>query len=170
MALSLTATAGSSSANSYVTIAEADAYFLAHPDFTTWDALDTPTKQRHLIRATREIDLEAINGTKYDTSISTAGAPTQPLKFPRGQDVSSNGTKYIPVSVKNACYEQALANVRSGGSTTRADLQAQGVTSITIGDVSESYGDGAAAGGLSQRSREFLMAEGILDIMGQWSR
>lgn len=52
----------------------------------------------------------------------------------------------VPIEVKYACLEQALYIVNGGGE--RAKLQSEGVQSYSIGDLSETFGDGGG-GGLS---------------------
>ncbi len=46
----------------------------------------------------------------------------------------------VPVEVKYACLEQALYIINGGGE--RAKLQSEGVQSYSIGDLSETFGDG----------------------------
>ncbi len=147
--MALVATAGATSANSYTTRAEANAYFqlAVNPKKATWFALQNETKDEWLIRATQTIDAQPINGTKLDTNLS-AGVPDQALKFPLDGD-SEGGTAYIRDVVKRCTYEQAIYLAEAGdGSTTRQRLQAQGVTSVTIDDVSETYGSSGTSGGV----------------------
>lgn len=155
MALTVTATAGASTANSYATVAAADTYFEAHPDWEDWDRFTTSKKGRLLIQATRQIDLEAIDGDKYDTS-TTSGAPDQALRFPRAVDYL-DATLIIPVPVKHATYEQALHLGKAGTDRTRRNLQNAGVKSVKIGDVMETYeGGGGASSQLCDVARELL--------------
>ena len=62
----------------------------------------------------------------------------------------------IPVEVKKATVEQALYILNGGGE--RAKLQAEGVKSYSIGDLSETFGDNGVGGSLSisQEARGFL--------------
>lgn len=166
MALALVATAGGSTANSYATLAQADTYFEAHPDYETWDALFTSKKERYLILATRLIDLEPIDGDKYDTT-TTSGAPDQALRFPRVEDYIDDAVR-IPVEVKTALYEQAVQFAKAGDDSTRQALRAQGVTSIKIGDVSETYADAAAVTHLCSRARTILVGAGLLRLAAAW--
>ena len=167
MALSLIATAGASDANAYDTATNADTYFEAHPDYETWDKLFTATKERYLIFATTHIDMETIDGDKYDTS-TTSGAAAQALRFPRAEDV--DGSIFVPQAVKNAMFEQALSIAKKGTSNARQDAQNDGVTSVTIGDVSETYGSGAAASSeLCDRARAILLNAGFLKVTSGWA-
>ena len=56
MAIVLNSTAGSASANSYMSLADADTYLEAHLEAETWSAIDDERKKAALIGATRELD------------------------------------------------------------------------------------------------------------------
>jgi len=107
VAATITATLSSASANSYVTLAEANTYFETVPDSTTWDDKTVDQKNRALIAATRWIDSFVYFGDRCDHG--------QALKFPRNNyqvdDVELACTA-IPVNIKYAQYElaRALAN------------------------------------------------------------
>ena len=107
MAATINATLSSASANSYVTLAEADAYFETVPDATTWDNKLDDARNRALIAATRWIDSFVYFGDRCDHG--------QALKFPRNNyqvdDVELACTA-IPNNIKYAQYElaRALAN------------------------------------------------------------
>lgn len=168
MALSVVATVGASTANSYDTVANADSYFEAHPDWATWDKLNTSEKGRYMILATRMIDAENIDGDKYDTT-TTSGVPDQALRFPRAVDYL-DGTLIIPVPVKHATYEQAVYLAKSGTNNTRAELQAQGVRSVSIGDVTETYGGNPEGWTqLCKKARKLLVSAGIIRLSGTWA-
>ncbi len=172
--LVLLATAGHANANSYATVAEADLYFVHHPEWEKWDRLYTNEKSRNLILATTQIDMLCIDGVKYNDTL-TLGVPNQALKFPRSVDVSG-ATVYIPMPVKKACYEQAIyiAGKGGGGTSTRAQLQAEGVTRITIGDVTEEYGSGDTGGSsqsheLCTRAYQTLVDAGYISMGMSWA-
>jgi len=167
MALSLVATAGASDANAYDTAANADIYFTAHPDYETWDKLYTSQKERYLIHATTLIDAEPIDGDKYDTS-TTSGAADQALRFPRALDYIDS-TLVIPEAAKITMFEQALSEAMTGTSSTRQDLQAEGVTSVKMADITETYGGRTAPTELCKRARSFLLNAGLLKLAGSWA-
>jgi len=145
--MAIVATVGGSTSNSYVTRQEAVNYFQLgiHPQGEVWAKLSAEDQESLLIQATRIIDMQKIKGVKSDTTTSS-GVPAQALRFPRAQDTDASGY-FIPVKVKEACYEQALYLTQQDEGT-RQTLRAAGVTSVTIGDVSESYSNPA---GLSPR-------------------
>ena len=107
MAATITATLKSATANSYVTLAEANTYFETVPDSTTWTNKTDDQKNRALISATRWLDGLNFYGDRCDES--------QALKWPRNNyhvdDVELACTS-IPANIKYAQYElaRALAN------------------------------------------------------------
>jgi hypothetical protein len=170
--MALVATVGGATSNSYGTRAEANAYFQLgmHPKSLTWFNLADEAKDEYLVLATAQIDALPIKGAKYDTAM-TSGVPDQRLKFPRGADYDDS-TSYIPAAVKQATYEQSVWLAQGGGGSSRELLQAQGVKSVTIGDVSESYGDSTFRNPFSQLSpmaKNILMASGVLRKGGRWA-
>ena len=107
MAAVIDATLGGASANSYVTLADADAYFETVPDSTDWVSKSTDQKNRALISATRWIDVLSFYGKRC--------SETQALKWPR-KDYKVDGIELactlIPFGIEVATYElaRALAN------------------------------------------------------------
>ena len=91
-------------ANSYLTVAEADAY---HDDrgHTTWTGTDA-VKQAALIAATDYIETNYRWGTGYKAS------DDQGLSWPRSSAIDRHGYSFdvdeVPVEVKNACAYLAL--------------------------------------------------------------
>lgn len=172
MAVTLVATAGASTANAYITATNADAYLLHHPGFSTWDALATTDKERYLIMATRQIDMETLDGVKADTSIGSGGVPAQALHFPRSED-AYGGTFYIPAVVQNACCEQALYLAERGGASIskRRLLQLEGVVEAQFDNVRERYDieGGGTPQELSPRVRQMLLNEGLIVMSAGWA-
>lgn len=114
MAVTIDATVGGASANSFVTLAEADTYMESRLNASTWetDASDD-TKNRALVEATRMLNTEPWAGRNADT--------TQVLNWPREwvvnpdsptQDFYDNDV--IPQRVKDATMELAFQFVKSG--------------------------------------------------------
>ncbi|MGA0925936.1 MAG: DnaT-like ssDNA-binding protein [Burkholderiaceae bacterium] len=104
MAAVIDATLGGASANSYVTLADADAYFETTPDATNWDDKTNDQKNRALISATRWIDALSFYGKRC--------SETQALKWPR-EDYKVDGIELactlIPIGIEVATYELARA-------------------------------------------------------------
>jgi len=132
--------------NTYISLADAETYMekVYDPD-GLWAAATDAVKNNLLAQATIDIDSEHWRYAKTDDD--------QTLEFPRA------GETTIETKVANACVEQALYRLRIGSeATARADLQAQGVTSFRLGDLSETYGGGGGSVELCGRVRR-LMAE-----------
>ena len=66
MAATINATIKSETANSYVTLSEANDYFDTSPDSSTWTNKTDDQKKRSLISATRWIDTFVFQGDRCD--------------------------------------------------------------------------------------------------------
>lgn len=89
-------------ANAYVTVVEADAYFVDRM-VTAWMALLPNVKQASIIAATDYIDSRwgyMFKGCVIDD--------TQALAFPRDAFVDDNDVAFIPETLKKATYEYAM--------------------------------------------------------------
>lgn len=122
MALTITATVGDASANSFVTEEEAIDYMASRLNAGDWETTTgttaTETEKKALIEATRALDLLAWEGTRV--------TDTQALSWPRDYAVnpdatiSDPSTEYpyyaddvIPQRVKDATCELALELLRA---------------------------------------------------------
>ena len=126
---------------SYCTIEEANEYFTGRLHVEVWEQADEITKEKALKQATKAIDRQPLRGRKSDRE--------QTLAFPRYPDTE------IPKEVQEACCEEALAILENGNSQRRK-LQKEGVQSLTLGNMSETYAAGAGKGLLSQEAKELL--------------
>lgn len=119
MALSIVATVGGATSNSYVTMLEADSYFEARPHSSVWTAATTTERMAALLYATVMVDQMLI-------PMGYAAETTQALNWPRDEVVDCHGTEYldteIPVPIKNAQCEQALYLLTSDPTTYPAVL------------------------------------------------
>ena len=92
--MAINATVGDASANSYITLLEANNYFFSHPYATAWDF-----QEAELLYATVLLDsLVSWDGTQVDT--------TQRLQWPR--TLSGASETEIPLDIKNAQCELIL--------------------------------------------------------------
>lgn len=126
----------------YVTVQEGTTYFASRLHAEVWTQASTCDKGKALDMATRAIDRTPLKGVKasYD----------QANQFPRYPDME------VPQAVKDACCEEALAILERGNSQRRR-LQQEGVQSLSVGGLSETYVAGARGGGLiSQEAKELL--------------
>jgi hypothetical protein len=126
---------------SYVSLAEANEYFSSRLHADAWAEASDADKEKALAMATREIDRQQLRGRKVNSG--------QALAFPRYPDTE------VPEAVKEACCEEALALLERGNNQRRK-LQQEGVQSLSLGNMSETYAPGAGRGLLSQEAKELL--------------
>ena len=134
MAATITATLSSATANSYVTLAEANTYFETVPDSSTWTNKTDDQKNRALIAATRWIDTLVYYGDRCDNG--------QALKFPRNNykvdDVELACTT-IPNNIKYAQYELARALANDTGAITGTTGTEGNISEFKLGDIQLKY-------------------------------
>lgn len=131
--MTFNATAGEATANSYATVAEADAYLAVRGDTSTWTGLLTAAKESKLQWAAFWLDTLIFTGTK--------GTEAQALQWPRVGVVDRDGysVSTVPQALKNAQAElafQLIANdwTQGLGPVTQESMK---VGSIELGP--ESY-------------------------------
>jgi hypothetical protein len=138
--------------NTFISLSDANTYFSTRLFSTTWSSASDDNKSMALIMATKKITNLNLQGTK--------AILTQTLAFPRafyiGTTVYSSGYGMetdnirgegwyietdITTEVKEATCEEAISILSYGeNANKRLELQAQGVTSFSIGNLSETYG------------------------------
>jgi RNase P subunit RPR2 len=126
---------------SYVNLAEANQYFSSRLHADAWAEASDADKEKALAMATKAINRQPLKGRK--------AVSEQALAFPRHPEIK------IPEAVKAACCEEALALLERGNSQRRR-LQQEGVQSLSLGNMSETYITGAGKGLLSQEAKELL--------------
>lgn len=139
---------------SYCTLAEAAAYWAARLAPAAWVEADDARREQALRMACGRLE-------RY----LYVGAPTGPdqrLKWPRRGVRDEHGalleSSAVPQCVKDAQAEEAawlLMLEADGGAQQRALLQAQGVKSVSLDGVSESY-TGRPAPGLGNAARALV--------------
>jgi hypothetical protein len=135
------ATLSGASANSYVTLAQANTYFETVPDSSTWTSKTDDQKNRALISATGWLDGLTYYGDRCTT--------TQALKWPREEfavDGVDLACTLIPTPIKNATYElaRALAN------DTSAIINSTGTglyEEVELGDLKVKYNKSSQSAG-----------------------
>ena len=134
MAATITATLSSATANSYVTLAEANTYFETVPDSSTWTNKTDDQKNRALIAATRWIDSLVFYGDRCDNG--------QALKFPRNNyavdDVELACTA-IPNNIKYAQYELSRALANDTEAMTGVSGKDGNFEEVALGDLRVKY-------------------------------
>ncbi len=125
--MSLDATVGSSDANSYPTVAEADLYFSDRVHSEAWD--DFESKASVLITASQMLDWY-VKWKGYRTT------STQSMLWPRVNVVRRDGSEVaddiIPSEVKVAVYELALSSLEADRT---ADDPMAGIEQVKAGSL-----------------------------------
>lgn len=143
--MALDVTVGGEDSNSYLTVLEADAYFLTRLGGSLWAdaATTTARKEAVMITATRKINNLGFYGCKI--------SEFQALAFPRYAyqsrsgvwDVDSDGNTIIPVEVGYAELECALWLLKNEGDEAISHDAKRGMNKVSSGK--ESY-DGLSHG------------------------
>lgn len=154
--------------DAYVQVTAATTWLTAHKaSITAWTAATADQKAAALIEASDKIDMLPLKGCKY------ADDQSQSRAFPRipdraSQTIGTDETDFqsepdyseVPQEVEDACCLEALELLKqsaSGAMSVRADIQAQGVKSYSIGGkLSETFGDASIPRITSRQAREKL--------------
>jgi hypothetical protein len=156
MAVTLIATPGAANANSFLTAAEADAYFETRLEIPEWSDVDS--EEAMLIMATRLMVAlfspmrklvrgKSMSDSYYLIRPTWTGLPastTQVLPWPRTGMFDRNGnalsSSVIPQELKDATAELA-GHLAKGDRSFDSDVSVQGITSIKAGSVALSFKD-----------------------------
>lgn len=144
---------GAPNANSYVTVAEADAYFDDTFGKPLWEPLDADTKSLLVITASRTLD-------QYIKWIGWKTDPDQGMEWPR------SGTDFdvdvIPTKVKYATYELAYYLVENNG----ISFASQSVDSVKVGPVAVDFTEYATDAGIPSFIENLLAELGSPILVG----
>ena len=153
--MALDATIGGASANSYVTVAEADAYFATSFGRTAWGSALPANKEIVLIESTRLLDL-LVSWKGYVKS------DTQALRWPRTYVPTIDGVdtvlesyisdSIIPKDVKNAVFELAYSLLSNGGFQASENE----LSKVKVGPVSIDFSDTVKSNGLPKMVRDMI--------------
>jgi len=144
------------STNTYLTLVEADDYVVSNylstsTEFTTWDALSDGDKEILLKGATKRIDRQRIIGLKVYEAQSLSFPRTYTQPFTRSRLYSPSIVRYegnwvvetsVANCVKEAQVEEAISIAvlgNDGDANLRIALQKQGVKSVKLGSMAETY-------------------------------
>lgn len=129
---------GSSTANAYLSAADADTYFTDHGAPSTWTAATTPNKEAALRQATQYLD-----ATYHGRWRGTRANETQALAWPRADAEDDDGFTFsstaLPQALKDACAEAALAYLTDGDLIPDVDEPGTiGSEAVSVGPISTS--------------------------------
>ena len=114
--------------NSYITVAEAEELLAGDKLYDSFAALTNEQKKKLLTDAAMRIDAMHFSGRKKSVM--------QYMEFPRSY------MNEVPYQVKSAQAQEAVYMLDKDAESRRI-MQEQGVKSVTLGKVSESYEDGS---------------------------
>lgn len=138
----LVTTAGSATANAYVSILVADQYFLDRPNGETWATYSSDQKTAAILWATKLMDsLWVWNGYPVDA--------VQALLWPRGGMLKRNGWEYVPLNIIPIELQQATAEyagqLQATNRTADNAIETGGITSVQAGPVRVTFKDSVFA-------------------------
>lgn len=166
MAVTIDATVGGASANSYVTLAEMTTYMTGRLNSATFDDAATDDQNRALVEATREVDIKTYQGNRADS--------TQILAWPRqwARNVDSPtldyfATNVIPERVKDATMELAFQFLEAGSTDIAMPDSSDGVIEKTIDVLTTRYASPwARLKGLKRYPRAYDRLAPLLALRG----
>lgn len=140
MALVVEDGTGKTDAESYVSVAEADAYLTArYPNTLAWFSKASGDKEQALRNAT-----DYVNTEYAGRWIGTRKSSTQALEWPRYDAYDPDGyaiaSDSLPSKLKAAVIE--AARLMTSGTTLREDVQTAPVKRTKIGPLEKEYQDG----------------------------
>lgn len=148
MAITIDATVGGGTANSYVSLAEATAYFAIRTNAGSFTGLQPDPQSAALLTAALRIDAENYRGTPASS--------TQAMKWPRSglfSDGSALSNAVIPRAVKQAQMELALAIANAGTADLLGPTGTENLDRVRAGSVEVQFRNpyrDAAAGGIGR--------------------
>ena len=132
--MSIDATVGGASSDSYITVAQAASYFEGRLYTTSWDDANTATRELSLRMSTNELDKMGWRGDIADSTTP------QSLRWPRTGifDLDDNAvlSTIIPTFLIDATSELALALLEKN---RYAENDATGLRKVTAGEVAISW-------------------------------
>jgi hypothetical protein len=137
------ATLGGTTANSYVTLAESNAYFETSPDSSTWTNKSDDQKNRALISSTRWIDALTFYGARC--------TETQALSWPRENymvDGVALACTLIPARIKAATFELARALANDTSALTGTSGLTGTYDEVELGELRVKYNSASQTSGL----------------------
>jgi len=135
--MALDATVGGATANSYVTVAEASAYFANRLHGDAWSASTNQYEAEALITASQQLDW-------YITWKGTKASVTQALDWPRtgvldDLGVDEYASTVLPAKLKVAVFELALSSLATDRTN---DPSLAGISEIRAGSLQIKADDG----------------------------
>lgn len=161
--MTIDATVAGATADSYLTVADADALAAARigPDYDAWIAATDPNKERALVSATEAVDhYRSVPSVPYSTA--------QALIFPRETDLDADDEPVIVQRVRLATLEQAIYMlVNAELLADSAKRRARGLFSFSDDDGSGSQAVDPTWGLMAPKAVSYLSALGPSGTSGR---
>lgn len=160
MAVTIDATVGGASANSYVTLAEFTTYMDGRSTSTAFDGATVDEQNRALVSATRRLEQEPYKGHRIDSAQALAWPRKYvPVADPAHSDETATLANHydadeIPERVKRAQMELAYSLL--AGEFALADTGLEGFTNVQIGSLNVTPNHQRRAGELPEGVRREL--------------
>ena len=138
--MAITATPGDANANSYATIAVADAYNEARMFTAIWETATDAMKEAALRQATRLLDSSFRWTGKTASEDQALAWPMEGQISRNGFEIPISGAKSIPRELKEATSEFARQLIEADR-TADNEAQKQGITSVKAGPVTIGFTD-----------------------------
>jgi hypothetical protein len=164
MPITIVATPGSATANSFVTEVEIIAYMATRLNASSWTTVTgttcTENEKKAMVEATRELSAlsyigERVDGTQASWPRENAQNPDSPgIDSMGGETLGDFASNIIPQRVKDATCELAFQFIKSGTTDVAALDPTSGVIQKTVDILSTTYADPAVrAQGLARFPR-----------------
>ena len=171
MAVTITETVGSATANSYVTLATANTALEARLNASLWDAASTDTKNRALVEAQKELQTLPWKGSRTDDvqALAWPRAYVENIDASDDADIGETGvTEYaddiIPDRVSAAQIELAFQFVKAGTTDLAVPSSSEGIKRKRVDVLETEYFDGARASrGIARYPRVYRLIAPLLD-------
>lgn len=135
----LIATAGAPDANTYATVAQAEAYHAGHPYAEVWATASAVRMAQALLQATRLLDAQVTWRGTVATSTQALGWPRTGATDRQGRSLASTT---IPTAIVQATAEYARHLLASDRTADR-ESDVQGLSRLKAGEVEITFRDGA---------------------------
>ena len=153
--MAIDATVNGANSNSFITVAEADAYWATNLYPTTWESATTANKEKALKMATRILDEKcAWVGTRA-TSAQALGWGRTDVVYD-GITVSSTT---MPIQISNATAQFAGDLLVSN---LTANAEGKGLNSLKVGDITLDFDKNDTAGVMPEIVQEMLRGWGTI--------
>lgn len=156
--MALDATVGGVNANSYISVADADAYFELSAGSASWLAiLDVANKEALLIEATRLLDLYFVWNGEKTSSEQALGWPRKNAVYPDGSDIPES---VIPKAVKYATCDLAFSILSNSGFR----MDDNNLDMVKVGSITVDFIDSKSTSSMPKTVLTYLSAYGQSSI------